>query len=589
MAKEKTGVLQTAIAVTDAFSEPFILFEKRIHHALVPLKKLEYKFERLKRVTKFDLFKEGWSDFRKNSKDFILNIRNIGQSFSYVKAAASSVVDVLDKVSSRGDELAKTSRRLGIPIDSLQKLRYAADLAGVPMDMMQESVRKMAVGAVRAAHGVEKEKRAFKALGVTVKDANGEFKSSEQLLLEISNRFKSANYSAVEKLYAANEIFGNSGAKMIEMLNQGPEVLRKQFKELEDIGLMTQKDTDASEKYNDTLAKMRKSVERLEEAVASDLFAPMTEAVEYLTGFMKENKDVFTKALEPFIKSIPTIVEHLTKALPGLLDAFVWLAKRVDDFVRFFGLKFPIISIIVASVITPFVLSLAGLAKMIYVVVRAVVALVAKFIPVKKAVDQVAQTTSVATQKASFFKRALDKVKAAGSSTLGVFKKLPGVLQKVKTSFNSVGKSAMSAGRAVGSSGNSAMSSINKMIGSYVALNALAEGFESLTDKKKREQGVSRIVVDMFESIPILGSLLKGVENMSVGEVEFDKSDGGIDLSSMDFENSELFKMAKPKTINNTNTSRIDVNFNNVPKNTEIKRYGFNDPSMYGFSMSPAF
>ena len=56
-----------------------------------------------------------------------------------------------------------------------------------------------------------------------------------------------------------------------------------------------------------------------------------------------------------------------------------------------------------------------------------------------------------------------------------------------------------------------------------------------------------------------------------------------------DLGDSELFNMVTEKRTDNYNHSTIDVNFNNVPKNTTIKRRGFDDPSMFGFSMSPAF
>ena len=60
-------------------------------------------------------------------------------------------------------------------------------------------------------------------------------------------------------------------------------------------------------------------------------------------------------------------------------------------------------------------------------------------------------------------------------------------------------------------------------------------------------------------------------------------------MLSDELDMSELFRTVTAKSANNTVHSTIDVNFNNVPKDTAIVRRGFDDPSMYGFSMSPAF
>lgn len=593
MAKD---ALQTVISVTDGFSKNFILFEKRIHHSLGPLKKLEHSMERLKRVSRFDLFKQGWSDLRKNSKDFILNIRNIGQSFGYVKTAAFGVVNVLDKVASRGDDIAKTSRRLGLSVESLQKFRHAADLAGVPVESMQESLRKMAVGAVRASYGVEKESRAFKALKVSVKNADGTMKNSEQLLLDISDRFANAGLSATEKLFVANEVFGKSGSKMIELLNQGPDLLHEQFEEMVRLGLITEKDAKASEDYNDALARMRRAIEGVEVALASDLLGPMTDAVEYLTNFLKDNKEVFKKTLEPFVKSIPTIVEHATKALPGLFDAFVWLAGKVDWFVDHFGVKFPIITIITANVIAPFGLALLGIGKMMYVVGRAIAALVLRFFPMKTSVLQVSNVVEKSTQKVSVFRSGLNRLKSAGVSTAGVFKKLTSTLFRTGKSFDKVAASAQKSSVSVTKSGSSALAMSGKLLGALAALDAAGSVFEKMTDKEnERYKNLSggekfgRVVLDVFEDLPVVGGFLKGIENLSVDKVDFSGVPRDLLAESMNFEDSDLFDaVAETKTITNNNHSTIDVNFNGFPKNTEIKRHGYKDPS-FGYSMNPAF
>ena len=588
--------VQTFISLTDGFSKNFILFEKRIHHALMPIKKMEKSLDRLNRVSRFDLFKKGFSDFRKNSKDFILSVRNIGQSFGYVKTAVVKVADALNTVSLRGDDIAKTSRRLGLSVESLQKFRHAADLAGVPVDSMQESMRKMAVCAFRASQGVEKESKAFKALKISVKNADGSMKDNEQLILEMADRFANAGYSATEKLYIANEVFGKSGSKMIELLNQGSDALHGQFEEMVKLGLMTEEEAKASEQYNDALAKMRRAIDGIQTALAADLLGPMTEAVEYLTNFLIENKDVFKKSLEPFVKSIPVMIEHITAALPGVLEAFVKFADWFDWFVDHLGIKFPAIAIVVANVIAPFTLALAGLGKMLFVVGRAVAAVLARFISFGKSVNQVSVATEKTAQKTSFLRSALGKINGVGKSSIGIFRRLTSTLQKTGSGFSRMGKAANVAGANVSKTGNTAAAVSTKMVGALAAAYAVGDAFERMTDKEnERYKNMSgfdkflRVSLDVVEDVPIFGSFVKGIENLSVDKIDFGESEGlTSSLTDEDFELMDLVKSENKKAVQGG--GRIDVNFNNFPKeHAKIKKTGFDDPTKYGFSMSPAF
>ena len=183
-----SNALQTVISVVDKTAAPFVLFEKRIHHALGPVDKLQKSLNRLARVSGFNMLKSGLAGVRDNASKAVQGVRNIAMSVDYLGRAIGFGLSKMQEVSLRGDDLAKTSRRLGLSVESLQKFRHAADLAGVPVEAMQESMKKMAIGAFKASQGVEKESKAFRALKISVKNADGSLKSNEQLVLEMSDR-----------------------------------------------------------------------------------------------------------------------------------------------------------------------------------------------------------------------------------------------------------------------------------------------------------------------------------------------------------------------------------------------------------------
>lgn len=558
--------LETVISVVDKTAAPFLLFEKRLHHALGPVKKLEHSLKRLDRVSGFKGLREGFAGMRDNASKAVKGIRDIGLAVDFVGRAFRFGLDKMNEVALRGDDLAKTSRRLGLSVESLQKFRHAADLAGVPIETMQESMRRLAVNAVGASNGVKKQSAAFKALGINVKNADGSLKDNEQLIIEMSNRFSKVGYSAAEKLYAANEIFGKSGAKMVELLNQGPEAIRAQFKEMEKLGIMTEAEAKASEEYNDALAKMRRSVDGLMNSVGGKLLPVLTKTVDKMTNDFVKNKEKYMKALQPIIDSIPDLAKSFTDNMPKVLSALGFMMKAVGKFVDWFGVKWPLITVVVGSVVAPIAATIASICKMLWMPLKVVFSMLPKL------------------------KGVFGKILLGGKKFFGFFgKQIP----KLGMAFRGLGFA------------------VKRMLGpvglAFTAFEIWKPTLKLIYDNLDMIKSITfddlifcvRELDKSFDglrnalsNIPLLGSILKFMGSAAGGKVDFSGVDAELmkgDLTA-GMQNSDLMKASanSTKTINNNTRSVFDVNFNNVPQNVSISRRDYGGPA-FGPSMQPAF
>lgn len=595
--------LETMISVTDGFSAGFLAFEKRVQHATKPVENLKSVLKSFDRISGLKSFRLAFADLSKHSTAFLFNVRNIGQSFGYIGSAFKGVVSTLDKVSSRGDELAKTSERLGFTVVELQQFRYVADLAGVSSENFTKGIRKLSEASVEAAGGSKVQKEAFKALGISVKNSEGEIKSSQDLLLELSRRFVETGpkaLSASEKIFAAQKLLGKSGTELITVLNQGPDAIKAQMDELIKLGYMTEKQAKASAEYRDALDKMNVAVDNLTTSLAGDILGPMTSSVEYLTEFLSQNKSVFKEALDPFVKQIPEMAKTFAAALPDVLKVFDKVMWAVNSFVDSVGLFWPTLIIVGSGIIAPLTLSLAALGKAAVSLFKPFVSLFTLIAKIKAPTEKSAVAVNKMSGAADKAGAVVDKMSKKASKSLRRLKKdakntetrlnqLTVTTKKTANGFNLMGNSAVKAGTKLSSSGSKAMGVIGKMVGGLMALDAAGSFFERITDETERKKGVGRIFVDTLEDLPVLGSFLKGIENLSVGKVDFGESSvPDLTAGMRDLDESELFR-SSTKTINNNTHSTIDVNFNGFPKNTTITRRGTVDPSLLGYSMNPAF
>ena len=111
--------LETTIAVTDRFSKTVMDFEKKLYHTLKPINSVQKSLKRLGEAFAFKELGRSFGMLKASSSDLLYNIKNIGQSFGYIRDAVVGVVNLLDKVTAKGDVLAKTSERLGFTVEEI--------------------------------------------------------------------------------------------------------------------------------------------------------------------------------------------------------------------------------------------------------------------------------------------------------------------------------------------------------------------------------------------------------------------------------------------------------------------------------------
>lgn len=155
------------------------------------------------------------------------------------------------------DHLNKLSQSTGVSVESLSRMQHAANLADVDIDSLAKSLGKMNKAAADAARGNDTAKKAFEALDVGIKNADGSLRSTEDILLDVADRFSKLSDGAT-KSALAQEIFGKAGARMIPFLNQGKEGIRAMMLEADALGLTLSKDTaQAAEDFNDNLTRLK--------------------------------------------------------------------------------------------------------------------------------------------------------------------------------------------------------------------------------------------------------------------------------------------------------------------------------------------
>lgn len=206
-------------------------------------------------------------------------LAGLGVSLS-VAGFAAMIKSAIDAA----DQLNKLSQKIGISVEALSTLRFAAQLSDVSLETLQKGIKGLSQNIAEANTGIGDGAQVFDALGISVRNADGSMKSTEAVLLQVADVFANLEDGAVKTALAV-KLFGKSGMDMIPFLNQGAAGITQLTAEAERLGLkLTTETARSAEAFNDNLTALKASSSSLGIALARDFLPELTN----ITNAMRE-------------------------------------------------------------------------------------------------------------------------------------------------------------------------------------------------------------------------------------------------------------------------------------------------------------
>ena len=103
---------------------------------------------------------------------------------------AAGMVALVKSSIDAGDELSKMSQRVGISVATLSLWNPLAKQAGVSGESFEKGLRKLSTTMLEGATGSEDAARNFTAVGVAFKNQDGTLRGTDQVFLDLAERFK---------------------------------------------------------------------------------------------------------------------------------------------------------------------------------------------------------------------------------------------------------------------------------------------------------------------------------------------------------------------------------------------------------------
>lgn len=166
-------------------------------------------------------------------------------------AAATGMAFAASSAADFGDDLDKTSARIGVTTDFLQDLRFWSDQNGVSSQSLERATGRLNQRLDDGAAGANQYVDAIQALGVATQDTNGEVRDSELVFRDVIQELSQVEDSST-RVARATEIFGDRVARdLAPALRDNALTLEDATAAMDDMGRVTEEQIDAAVLFAD--------------------------------------------------------------------------------------------------------------------------------------------------------------------------------------------------------------------------------------------------------------------------------------------------------------------------------------------------
>lgn len=143
----------------------------------------------------------------------------------------------------RGNQTGLFAQRIGMGVEALQALRYAAEMNGSSMEVLDGALQKMSTQVALAAQGTGEAKAALEQLGFSAQALNG--LQPDQQFMAIADAISQMSNQG-DRAAAAMKIFGEQGVQLNSVLALGSAGLAEWGAKAEEAGVINEASVERS-------------------------------------------------------------------------------------------------------------------------------------------------------------------------------------------------------------------------------------------------------------------------------------------------------------------------------------------------------
>jgi hypothetical protein len=247
-------------------------------------------------------------------------------------ATLTGMVRLAQSFAEMNRTLVQNADRIGLTTTKLQELQDMARLAGGSAEDMTSTLQALTTISRNAALGIDQNARAaFNRLGIALRDANGQFRSSADLLPEVLTKIGQLKDPA-DRARVAAATLGDAQAKVFETFLHGTKTWDQYQKDAAGYMQVTAEQTAAAQKWNEALGALGVGFDHLTQQIGATIAKALTPLVQWAGEWVKVHTPAIVQGIDTLVGKYP----DLTAAGVAVLTFFTgrWAAGMLASIAR---------------------------------------------------------------------------------------------------------------------------------------------------------------------------------------------------------------------------------------------------------------
>ena len=252
----------------------------------------------------------------------------IAAAVTAATAAAVTVgkefIEAANDVAAYGDEVDKTSQKLGISAQAYQEWDYVMQLAGTDMSSMTTGFKTLTNHIADATAGSEDAIAMFESVGISLTDLQN--MSTEDIFAATVAGLQEMEEGA-DRSALAVDLFGKSGQNMAALFNMTNEETEEAIALANEYGMVMSDDAvQASADYTDALTTLEKTFTGLKNNLMSQFLPSITTVMDGLSAIFAGDKTGITAikiGIEELVGNISAISPQLFELASAIITSLL--------------------------------------------------------------------------------------------------------------------------------------------------------------------------------------------------------------------------------------------------------------------------
>ena len=246
-----------------------------------------------------------------------------GEAMRGLSAAGAATVAALGALAVKSgrtaDDINTLSMVTGISTKNLQQYAIAADLVDVSVDAIAKSQKKLVKTMDSARSGQKNQVKAFDELGVSVTNADGSLRDSEEVFQDVITALGGIENES-DRAALAQTIFGKSAAELNPLIEDQGETYKRVSDTLKKYGLdfVDQETLDKANEFNDEIDTIKVIATAAMSTIGAQLAGYLAPALAKVVDFVGQIAQ-WLSTLSPEVLTVIGVVGSIIAVLAPLL------------------------------------------------------------------------------------------------------------------------------------------------------------------------------------------------------------------------------------------------------------------------------